>query len=214
MRRLIHDENYIGDILEVRAVSFYEAPPEIGKWTGDPEIWGANTMLLGILAEVLYRWIDPVTAVTAISSEDPQCVPRTLGVVANLQGGGTASFHLSSRVANGPGNSIEIYGTRGELKYQMLSEKPGGVVTEEEIFGRTEGETDMHPIEIPLAEMRDRTMDVEFIEAIRHGTPVAPDFAEGVRYMEFSEAVAQSLYEGRTISMPPEPKMYTFGKPL
>ena len=96
----------------------------------------------------------------------------------------------------------------------MLSEKPGGVVTEEEIYGQTEGETEMHPIEIPAAEMRDRTMDVEFIEAIRKGTPVAPDFAEGVRYMEFSEAVAQSLYEGRKISMPPEPKMLTFGKLL
>ena len=62
MRRLINEENYIGDILEVRAVSFYEAVPELGQWIGDPEIWGVNTMLLGILAEVLYRWIDPVTA--------------------------------------------------------------------------------------------------------------------------------------------------------
>ena len=214
MRRLIHDENYIGDILEVRAVSFYEAVPEIGQWTADPETAGVNTMLLGILAEVLYRWIDPVTAVTAISSDDPASVPQSLGVVAELQGGGTASFHLSCRVGHGPGNKIEIYGTRGELEYRMLSEKPGGMVTEEEIFGRTEGETDISPIEIPLAEMRDRTMDVEFIKAIRHGTPVEPDFAEGIRYMEFSEAVAQSLYEGRKISMPPEPKMLTFGKLL
>ena len=214
MRRLIHDENYIGDILEVRAVSFYEAIPEIGQWTSDPETAGVNTMMLGILAEVLYRWIDPVTAVTAISSDDPLSVPRTLGVVAELQGGGTASFHLSNRVGNGPGNSVEIYGTRGSLDYKLLSEKPGGVVTEEEIFGRTEGESELHPIAIPPEEQRDRTMDVEFIEAIRHGTPVAPDFAEGVRYMEFSEAVAQSLYEGRKIPMPPEPKMLTWGRLL
>ena len=214
MRRLIHDENYIGDILEVRAVSFNEAIPEIGQWTADPEASGVNTMMLGILAEVLYRWIDPVTAVTAITSDDPQSVPQTLGVVAELHGGGTASFHLTYRVGHGPGNKIEICGTRGALEYRLLSEKPGGVVTEEEIFGLTEGETEMHPIEIPVAEMRDRTMDVEFIEAIRKGTPVAPDFAEGVRYMEFSEAVAQSLYEGRKISMPPEPKMLAFGKLL
>ena len=57
-------------------------------------------------------------------------------------------------------------------------------------------------------------MDAEFIEAIRRGTPVAPDFAEGIRYMEFCEAVAQSIYEGRRISMPPEPKMDSWGRPL
>ena len=78
----------------------------------------------------------------------------------------------------------------------------------------TEGETEMHPIEMPAEEQRDRTMDAEFIEAIRNDTPVAPDFAEGVRYMEFCEAVAQSIYEGRTISMPPEPKMDSWGRPL
>ena len=72
----------------------------------------------------------------------------------------------------------------------------------------------MHAIEMPPAERRERSMDVEFIEAIRHGTPVSPDFAEGVRYMEFCEAVAQSLHEGRTIPMPPEPKMHTWGRPL
>tara|TARA_B100001245_G_C22744595_1_gene360856 strand:+ start:127 stop:468 length:342 start_codon:yes stop_codon:yes gene_type:complete len=64
---------------------------------------------------------------------------------------------------------------------------------------------------MPAEEQRDRTMDAEFIEAIRNDTPVAPDFAEGVHYMEFCEAVAQSIYEGRTISMPPEPKMVSWG---
>ena len=32
--------------------------------------------------------------------------------------------------------------------------------------------------------------------------------------MEFCEAVAQSIYEGRRISMPPEPKMDSWGRPL
>ena len=40
------------------------------------------------------------------------------------------------------------------------------------------------------------------------------NFEDGVRYMEFCEAVAQSIYEGRTISMPPEPKMDSWGRPL
>ena len=214
MRRLIHDEAFIGDILEVRVTSLIPAISEPGAWQVDPEVVGVNTMMLGILAEVLYRWIEPAISVTAATGEELTAVPQSLSIAAELQGGATASFHVSFRVPRGPGSSVEIYGNRGVLDYKLLVEKPGGLVEDEELAGMTEGETEMHPIEMPVEEQRDRTMDAEFIEAIRNGTPVSPDFAEGVRYMEFCEAVAQSVYEGRTISMPPEAKMDSWGRPL
>ena len=214
MRRLLHQEGYVGDILEVRVASLIPAISEAGAWQVDPEVVGVNTMMLGILAEVIYRWIDTVKSVTAVTGEDPLAVPQSLSIAAELQGGATASFHMSFRVPRGPGSSAEIYGTRGVLDYKLLVEKPGGLVEDEELSGMTQGETGMHAIEMPAEERRDRTMDAEFIEAIRNGTPVSPDFAEGVRYMEFSEAVALSIYEGRMISMPPEPKMDSWGRPL
>ena len=214
MRRLLHQQGYVGDILEVRVSSLLPALPESGAWLVDPAVVGVNTMMLGILAEVVYRWIDPVKSVTALSGEDRLSVPQSLSIAAELQAGATASFHLSFRVPRGPGSSVEIYGTRGVLDYKLLVEKPGGLVEDEELFGMTEGRKWMHPIDMPVQEQRDRTMDSEFIEAIRKGTPVSPDFAEGVRYMEFCEAVAQSIYEGRTIPMPPEPKMDCWGRPL
>ena len=214
MRRLLHDEGYVGDLLEVRVTSLAHAIPEDGAWQVDPEVVGVNTMMLGILAEVIYRWIEPAMSVTAATGECPLAVPQSLSIAAEMRGRATTSFHLSFRVPWGPGSSVEIYGTRGVLDYKLLVEKPGGIVEEEELAGMTGGETKMHPIEIPIEEQRDRTMDAEFIEAIRDGTPVSPDFAEGVRYMEFCEAVAQSIYEGRTITMPPEPKMDSWGRPL
>ena len=213
MRRLLQ-EGYLGDIMEVRVTSLLPAVPEAGAWLVDPEVVGVNTMMLGILGEVVYRWIDPPRSVTATTGEDVLAVPQSLSISAELQGGATASFHMSFRVPRGPGSSVEIYGTGGVLDYKLLVEKPGGLLEDEELVGMTEGEAGMHPIEMPLEEQRDRTMDAEFIEAIRNGTPVSPDFAEGVRYMEFCEAVAQSIYEGRTISMPPEPKMDSWGRPL
>ena len=214
LRRLLHDENYVGEIREVRVTSLLPALPEAGAWLVDPEVVGVNTMMLGILAEVVYRWIEPAKSVAAATGEDLLAVPQSLSIAARLQGGATASFHLSFRVTRGPGSSIEIYGTRGVLDYKLLVEKQGGLVEDEALAGMTEGETQMHPIEMPVAEQRDRTMDAEFIQAIRNGTSVSPDFAEGVRYMEFSEAVAQSIYEGRTIALPPEPKMDCWGRPL
>ena len=117
-------------------------------------------------------------------------------------------------MTRGPGSSIEIYGTRGVLNYKLLIERPGGIVEDEVLAGMTEGEDEMRRVDMPVQEQRDRTTDAEFIEAIRSGSPVSPDFAEGVRYMEFSEAVAQSVYESRTISLPPEPKMDSWGRPL
>ena len=214
MRRLLHDEGYVGEVLEVRVTSVIPAIPEFGSWIVDPEIVGVNTMMLGILAEVYNRWFEPPKSVAANSGEDPLAVPQSLAIAAELPNGGTASFHLSFRVTRGPGSSFEVYGRRGMLDYRLLIERPAGLVEDEELAGMPEGDEGMHPIEMPVHEQRDRTTDAEFIEAIRNGTPVFPDFAEGVRYMEFSEAVAQSVYEGRAISLPPEPKMDSWGRPL
>ena len=212
MRRLLHNEGYVGDIMEVRVTSVVPGGVP-GGWQVDPKVVGVNTMMLGILGEIYNRWLEPPKSVTAASGEDPLAVPQSLAIAAELQGGATGSFHLSFRVTRGPGSSVEIYGTRGVLDYKLLVERPGGIVEDEELSGMTEGEDGMHPIDMPVHEQRDRTTDGEFIDAIRTGAPVYPDFAEGVRYMEFSEAVAQSVHEGRTISMPPEPKMDAWGRP-
>ena len=46
-------------------------------------------------------------------------------------------------------------------------------------------------------------MEQEFVAAIRGEGPVKlPDFDTGVRYMEFVEAVAQSLASNRPITLP------------
>lgn len=205
MKRLLHEEGYVGDILDVRVTAISSPVPGPGGWQVDPEIVGVNTMTLGILSEVFNRWIGPGKTVSASSGEPPEVVPQSLVIGVELENGGTASFHLSLRGTNGPGFSIEIYGSRGFINYTMLVE---------EISGRTEGEDNVHPINISDEEQQDQTTDADFIRSIRKGTPISPDFAEGLRYMEFTEAVAQSLFEKRSVSLPPEPKMDSWGKLL
>jgi len=202
MRRLLHDECYVGTIQDVRVTDITQTVPTAPSWRMDPEVVGVNTMSMGIVAEVFNRWVGPAKSISVSSSEPPTAVPQSLAIGATLGGGGTASFHLSSRVTHGAGSSMEIFGSRGVLHYKFSAD---------EISGMTENEDKMHSIEISPDEHRSQTTDAEFIEAIRKGTPVVPNFEEGLQYMEFNEAVAQSLYDVKTVPMPPNPKMQTWG---
>lgn len=74
------------------------------------------------------------------------------------------------------------------------------------------GERELAPIEIPL-DMQVKPVapglppgwqvELEFINAIRGIAPVKnTTFEDGVRYMEFTEAVTRSAQEGKAIALP------------
>jgi predicted dehydrogenase len=71
----------------------------------------------------------------------------------------------------------------------------------EEVHGASGGAGTLQPIPIPENEERFHTTDAEFIQAIRGGPKVSPDFAEGVRYTAFCEAVALSVKEGKEVNL-------------
>jgi predicted dehydrogenase len=49
---------------------------------------------------------------------------------------------------------------------------------------------------------REWTVEADFVSAIRNRTPVYPDFNDGLAYMEFMEALALSLEQGKTVHLP------------
>ena len=151
MRRLIREERFIGDILDVRVTSIVSSPAGAG-FMEDPTVVGVNAMMLGILGEVCNRWMDPPMSVAAITGEPSDVVPKSLAISAKLQGSTTASFHISFRVTQGPGNLVEIFGTHGVLEYTLLVERSDGTVEGEEVWGMTDSDLEMHPIEIPVHE--------------------------------------------------------------
>ena len=215
MRRLLHDEQYVGEICEVRVTGMDSAqPPADYDWKTDPNMVGIQAMTLGLWAEVLHRWVGVPTRVSASGgahgrrmTRDGQwidaVVPDSLGLAADLECGATATYHFSSRASFASQHSIEIYGTWGTLIYRLR---------EETMWGATEGDTEINPIEIAPDEIRYQTTDAEFIQAIWEGTPVSPSFAEGLQYMQFCEAVAISLVTGRSVKVPPaRPMMESWG---
>jgi predicted dehydrogenase len=206
MRRLIHEEHYVGEIREVRVTGMALTPQaDDYHWRTDPEVTGINTMTLGLWAEVLHRWVGPATRVMAMAqvhrkqrktpggAPTEAVVPDSLAVVAQLQCGATASYHFSEVAAFGPQHAIEIYGSQGALLYQLFTE---------EIQAATRGDKRLRPILIPPEEERFQDTDAQFVQAILQGTPVSPDFEEGLRYMEFCEAVALSVKNGVAVRLP------------
>ena len=213
MIRLLHGEGYVGTVREVRitGMSVDTDPDGYRSYRWDPQVSGINTMTLGMWNEVANRWLGPTVRVAALARSHRHGgsarmgVPDSVAVAAQLECGATASYHFSNWAAGSPGSRIEIYGDRGALVYRLFAE---------EIRGLTGTGAEFEPIPIPREERRVQDTDARFIRAILEGTPVAPSFQEGLLYMQFLEAVALSLKTGRSVSLPPEPRMETWDRYL
>ena len=72
------------------------------------------------------------------------------------------------------------------------------------MLGATPGPLDeLAVMEVPADRAGGWRVEADFVDSIRQGAPVRyTDFETGVRYMEFTEAVARSAYLGRAVELP------------
>ncbi len=210
MQRLLHKEEFVGSVHEVRVngMAWFGKGWESFIW--DSDVVGVNMLTLGMWNEVVNRWLGPsieVAALTATRQPKRQTgtgewvepgVPDSVVVAVRLECGASASYHFSGHVACPPAQVIEIYGSSGTLVYDLFAD---------EIRSATISNPRLVPVSIPPEEERFQDTDALFVRAIREGTPVLPDFEEGIQYMEFCEAVALSTKIGTAVSVPPEPRM-------
>jgi predicted dehydrogenase len=208
MRRLIAD-GFLGDLYHI-TVRWYS--DEYGDrqaplhWRQDQAISGVNTLTVGMLAEVTQRWVGDARRVAAraftATPERPGADgrlrkvdrPDAITVAADMVRGGLGSF-LFSGIAHHPGpNSVELYGSAGTIKYDYQADR---------ILGARAGDADLQEIPIPPQEARSWTVEADFIAAIRSGnrTP-EPSFADGVRYMDFTEGIFRSAEQGVVVELP------------
>ena len=217
MIRLLQD-GYIGELREARVVGMAApAPRDSYDWRRDPDVTGLHLLTMGMWVEVLNRWVGPATSLAAragyhfdkVRNADGEMVeatvPDSVSISAVLESGAAASYHFSTEASFAGPHQIELYGSKGALIYTLFGD---------EIHGATEGESSMQPIEPLPDEIRLQTTDAEFIQAIRDGSPVHPSFEEGVQYMEFCEAVGQSVMLDKVVDLAPEPLMATWGRTL
>src|SRR4029079_3408067 len=110
--------------------------------------------------------------------------PGSVQVVTILAGGGPGLYHVSGVTRFGPGTQIHLYGSEGTIKIELIPR--------EKILAARRGDSQLEEIAVPPEKLGGWRVEADFIGAIRGENPVRfTDFASGLKYMEFTEAVAR-----------------------
>jgi predicted dehydrogenase len=206
VQRLIA-EGYLGDILalEVRERRGFLDRNAPLHWRQDLDLSGFNVMGLGIWYEAIMRWVGEATRVVAMGKtfiklrHDPQTgttrpvrIPEHLDVIVDMACGAQAHFALSNVSGLLPLTELVLFGSEGTLRF-----------ADDRLFGGRRGDAALAALPVPPVEAGGWRVEEEFINAIR-GTEVISHttFEDGVKYMEFTEAVARSMASGKAIALP------------
>lgn len=206
-------EGAIGELRELVVIgvddAFYDDSQPV-HWRQDAEISGVNVLTLGILHETALRWTPSPVRVLAQTSlhsrrrgsernpDDRPTVPDSVRVLTELPGGARGLYHISGVALFGPGRQIHLYGSRGTIKVEFGSR--------ERVFIGRAGERELTEVTIAPVERGRWRVEEEFVGAIRGQEPVRlTDFATGLRYMQFTEAVSRSAASGAVIAVPSQP---------
>lgn len=208
VRKLIA-EGYLGEPREVHATGLAAGNLDAAAplhWRQDFDLQGYNTLTLGMWIEVIHRWMGPHRRVSAVlkahtpQRKDPQTgemkdvrIAESVAIAAELETGAVGCYAFSGVTRHAPHNTIEMYGTKGTLRYDLNSD--------EILAGRAE-DREARPLPIPADLAREWTVEADWIRAIREGVPVEPSFEDGLRYMEFTEAVYRAAESGTAVTLP------------
>ena len=126
----------------------------------------------------------------------PVGTPDSVQVLAVLADGARATYHFSGATPVGARTDITLFGSEGILHYDLLGDRIRGA-------SRKQGDKEIGDIPVPKEKERGWRVEAEFVDAIRTGSPIQfTDFATGVAYMEFTEAVALSAEREEPIDLP------------
>jgi predicted dehydrogenase len=202
-------EGYVGDVLAVEIQAnqgqFVDAEAPL-HWRQDAALSGLNVMTMGIWYEALMRWLGPARRVTAMTKiavprrkdeagvwQDVK-VPDHVEILAGMTNGAVAHLRFSTVTALAPPSEVWIFGTEGTLRVESDAKR---------VSGGRRGEKELREIPIPAERRIGWRVEEEFVNAIRGREKVSrTTFEDGVRYMEFTEAVWRSATRGQAVDVP------------
>jgi predicted dehydrogenase len=202
-------EGYVGDVLAVelrttQAASFVEPGTPL-HWRQDASLSGHNILNMGIWYEAMLRWLGPARRVMAMTklavprrrdaagSWQDVTVPDHVDILATLAGGAVAHLRFSAVTALAPPSEVWIFGADGTLRLEADAKR---------LWGGRRGDRELREIPIAAERRIGWRVEEEFVNAIRGREKVArTTFEDGVRYMEFTDAVARSAARGEAIEV-------------
>lgn len=170
------------------------------SWRQDFGLSGKNTLFLGIFYEMVRRWFgrDPesVVADAAVFTktrrdergvEHEVKIPESVTVLGRYADGARLVMHLSGVETSAPRNEIRVNGSEGAVRADFAAN---------ELWFAPRGGAEQR-VEIESAKRGEWRVEADFMDSIREGKPVTlTDFASGVRYMAFTDAVWESWNRG------------------
>jgi predicted dehydrogenase len=199
-------EGYLGDILaiEVRDGNAFLDREAALHWRQDFDLSGLNIMTMGIWYEAIIRWVGEATRVLANGKTFARMrkdtggtmravrVPEHLDVIADMACGAQAHFRISTVTGLSGPSEVALFGSAGTLRF-----------SENRLYGGRRGDTKLAEIAIPDTEAGGWRVEEEFINAIRGREPIThTTFDDGVKYMEFTEAVSRAMASGAAVALP------------
>jgi len=166
------------------------------SWRQDFALSGKNTLYLGIFYEIILRWLGrDVASVMADSSiytrerkdaegmPQPVMIPESLSILGRFEDGSRLVGHFSGVETTAPRNEIRLNFSRGGLRLDLTAGE----------LWRADASGQEKRVEIAPAKRGAWRVEADFVDSIREGKPVTlTDFASGVRYMRFTDAVWES----------------------
>src|SRR5205814_2228230 len=153
----------------------------------------------------MMRWLGPArrvlaaTRVTVPRRRDADGawhdvrVPDHVDVLATLRGGAVAHLRFSAVTALAPPSEVWIFGSEGTLRLEADARR---------LSGARRGEDALREIPVPADRRIGWRVEEEFVSAIRGRETVRrTTFEDGVRYMEFTAAVARSAALGQAVDV-------------
>jgi predicted dehydrogenase len=174
-------------------------------WRQNINLSGNNILNMGIWYEAMMRWLGPagrVMAMTKIATPKRKDeagqwhevkVPDHVDILVHFKSGPVAHLRFSSLTAMAPPPEAWIFGSEGTLRVEVDAKR---------LTGGRRGDKELKEIPIPAEQRIGWRVEEEFVNAIRGREKIThTNFEDGVRYMEFTDAVAKSAASGQAVDV-------------
>ncbi len=201
-------EGFVGEVLAVELQASggrFVEPDAPLTWRQDIGLSGHNILNMGIWYEAMMRWLGPTQRVTAMTkvavphrkdaagASHEVRVPDHVDILAQFRGGAVGHLRFSSVTGLAPASEAWIFGSEGTLRLEADTLR---------LTGGRRGESALREIPVPPKTRIGWRVEEEFVNAIRGREKIARTSVEdGVRYMEFTDAVTRSASTGQTVDV-------------